>query len=100
MASYTPKHEMVDARQFTGGFENADDLIQWVEVCEGKALSALTDDDTPDLILVETSQYEYEPVFEGDWIIIHQDNRIDIMKHRLFTSRYAAFVYAGVRVGK
>lgn len=99
MSTFVPKHEMVDARPFSGGFENADDLIKWIEVCDGKALLALTDDETPDRILVETSPHEYEPVLEGDWIIIHQDSRIDIMKNHLFTARYSAFVYSGVRLG-
>ena len=90
MAIYMPKHEMIEARQFTGGVDNALDLISWMSTHNGKAVHAFDGDNFKNnRIMVETSKYEYEPAFISDWILIHQDDRIEVIKHPVFRDRYA-----------
>lgn len=88
MTIFTPKKATVDARQFTGGHDTALELTNWITERNGKSLISVGWEDKPDRIMIETSKYEYEAAFPGDWILIDQDDTIDIVRNGVFKDRY------------
>lgn len=89
MGFFTPKHEIVEARQFIGGYDNALELTTWLTIRNSKSLFALNDHNKPDRIMIETSKYEYDAAGPGDWILSYPDGRIDIVRNGVFKERYA-----------
>lgn len=84
------KQEFVDARQFTGGTQNAMDILLWVQSHEGKA-SHVTGGASPEFIRIyrDYASLEFELVFVGDWVMQNQDGTFrGIRPEALITEGY------------
>jgi hypothetical protein len=68
------KTEVVDCRQFTGGVQNGQDILLWVNSRLGKA-SHTSGGASPEFIRIyrDYASLEFELVFVGDWVIQNQD---------------------------
>lgn len=75
--------EIVDARKFEGGLQNASDLVLWVSANEGKAV--YVNDNVGERIRV----YEdrdcriSSPAFSGDWIERRQDGAFEVTRQQI-----------------
>lgn len=80
--------EIVDARQFHGGTQNASSLILWVESHQNRA-SYLTDrNDSFERIMVQVEMYKHHPAYVGDWIVLNQDGSFSVVRPQTFESDY------------
>ena len=92
MHNFKRRPESGVARQFAGGFENAHEIMTWVDSL-GTATRTLWIDETsdkPERILVGIGNYEYENAVQGDWIIRHEDGQFEIMSDEDFQKYYEA----------
>lgn len=89
MARYRQIPELVDARQFTGGSKNAEELIAWLKT-KGCKADWIDNQTVMDIHLVERLSFtvtEPGPVkimrsaYRGDWIVLKGD------KWRIFPDR-------------
>jgi hypothetical protein len=92
MYNFKRRPESAVARQFTGGFENAYELMNWVDGLGAatRTLWADADHNKPERILLGIGNYEYEKAVEGDWIIRHADGQFEIMSDEDFKTQYEA----------
>lgn len=84
------KLEFADARQFTGGTDNAMAILLWVQSNEGKA-SHISGGKSPEFIRVykDYASLEFEIVFVGDWVMRNQDGTFrGIRPEQLITEGY------------
>lgn len=81
------KVETVDARQFTGGEENATELAFYIDSHGGNARWEDKTDDRPENIRVTTDTYA-ERIYVGDWVIIKQDGTLYHSRPQDFEAEY------------
>lgn len=84
------KIEVVDARQFEGGTQNAMDILLWVQSHEGKATHT-SGGTSPEFIRIyrDYASMEFELVFVGDWVMQNQDGTFrGIRPEALITEGY------------
>ncbi|ASD52283.1 hypothetical protein QCN32_gp61 [Arthrobacter phage Niktson] len=96
MARYRQIPEHVDARQFTGGRENAEALITWLK-SKGCEATWIDNQTVMDIHLVERLSFsqKVEPhetkiirsAYRQDWIVL-KDNRWRIFSERKFRERF------------
>lgn len=80
------KTEVIDARQFTGGNQNAMELILWVNSGDQEALWAspvtMVKPTSPEKIMLvkPDNKFEYDSVYLGDWIVKKQSGQFVAMR--------------------
>lgn len=93
MARYRQIPELVDARQFTGGRENAEALLLWLKSngCDAEWVDNQT---VMDIHLVERlqfiapgSEHLVRSAYRKDWIV-RKDNKWRIYPERKFLERF------------
>ena len=90
MARYRQKPDLVEARQFTGGSKNAEELIKWLRSkgCEAEWIDNQT---VLDIHLVERLQFISSNIihsaYRTDWIVL-RGNTWRIFSNRKFLERF------------
>jgi hypothetical protein len=93
MARYRQKPEIVDARQFTGGRENAEALLVWLK-SKGCDATWVDNQTVMDIHLVERIQFiapsnekVVRSAYRKDWIVL-KDKSWRIFPERKFLERF------------
>ncbi|ALY08659.1 hypothetical protein CAPNMURICA_59 [Arthrobacter phage CapnMurica] len=93
MARYRQKPEHVDARQFTGGRENAEEVLLWLR-SKGCEASWVDNQTVLDIHLVERLQFKtpeskniIRSAYRKDWIVL-KDSNWRIFSEKSFRERF------------
>ncbi|QGZ17269.1 hypothetical protein SEA_GIANTSBANE_65 [Arthrobacter phage Giantsbane] len=94
MARHRQKPDLVDARQFTGGHENAEALLIWLK-SKGCDADWVDNQSVLDIHLVERLQFIapgsesiIRSAYRKDWIVLKGTNNWRIFSDRSFRERF------------
>lgn len=96
------KTEMVDARQLTGGAENAKMIIQWIKAADQRLDASWRREEVVHfetegqmvvnkferLTLTVPNTLDYPIGETNDWIVKGEDGQIEIVKPDVFAAKY------------
>lgn len=63
----------VSAKRFAGGVDSAIDIVRWLR---GRVSYAAADETLPELLRIDGGN---SVAVAGDWIVLHSDNRIEVL---------------------
>jgi hypothetical protein len=88
VGTFKKKPEIVDARQFNGGVQNASSLILWIESGVGRAILVEETDERFERVMVDEALNKWVPAYVGDWVVRHQNGSFEVVRPLTFEFDY------------